>query len=47
MVTALHRNDGRILAAVETIVLSPQFRMIRGRDFLDEPIHREDRGDKR
>jgi mono/diheme cytochrome c family protein len=30
MVSELHRNDGRLSAAVLTIVRSPQFRMIRG-----------------
>jgi len=32
MVSELNRNDGRISAAVLTIVRSPQFRMVRGRD---------------
>lgn len=33
MVATMNEKDGRITAAVETIVRSPQFRMIRGRDF--------------
>jgi hypothetical protein len=33
MVSELNRNDGRVSAAVLTILRSPQFRMIRGRDF--------------
>jgi hypothetical protein len=33
MVESLNRNGGRMSAAVRTIVLSPQFRMIRGRDY--------------
>ncbi|MBL8798254.1 MAG: DUF1592 domain-containing protein [Planctomycetia bacterium] len=33
MVVALNRNEGRLSAAVLTIVRSPQFRMMRGRDF--------------
>jgi hypothetical protein len=32
MVAELHKNGGRLSAAVLTIVRSPQFRMIRGRD---------------
>jgi hypothetical protein len=36
MVAALQRQDGRIMAAIETIVVSPQFRMIRGRDHSDD-----------
>jgi hypothetical protein len=32
MVMELNKNDGRISAAVLTIIRSPQFRMIRGRD---------------
>jgi len=33
----LHKNDGRLSAAVLAIVRSPQFRMIRGRDVaIDE-----------
>jgi hypothetical protein len=32
MVAELHRNDGRVSAAVQTIVNSPQFRMIRGNE---------------
>jgi hypothetical protein len=35
MVAQLNRNDGRISAAVLTIVRSPQFRMIRGREFAE------------
>ncbi|MBL8822579.1 MAG: DUF1592 domain-containing protein [Planctomycetia bacterium] len=30
MVAALHQNDGRISAALKVLVLSPQFRMVRG-----------------
>lgn len=33
MVSELNRNGGRISAAVSAIVSSPQFRMIRGRDY--------------
>src|SRR5579883_353331 len=33
MVTALARNDGKISVAVEVIVKSPQFRMVRGSEF--------------
>ena len=33
MVAELNKNDGRLSAAVLTIVRSPQFRMIRGSDF--------------
>ena len=32
MVSELNKNDGRLSAAVLTIVRSPQFRMIRGSD---------------
>ena len=32
MVAELNKNDGRLSAAVLTIVRSPQFRMIRGSD---------------
>ncbi len=35
MVAELNKNDGRISAAVQTIVRSPQFRMVRGSDFGD------------
>jgi hypothetical protein len=35
MVGELNRNDGRLSAAVQAIVRSPQFRMIRGRDYSD------------
>lgn len=35
MVAELGKNDGRLSAAVLTIVRSPQFRMIRGREFED------------
>lgn len=35
MLAELNRNDGRISAAVLTIVRSPQFRMIRGSEFED------------
>ncbi len=34
MVSELDKNTGRISAAVQEIVQSPQFRMIRGRDFV-------------
>jgi hypothetical protein len=33
MMAEQNRNDGRISAAVQAIVRSPQFRMIRGSDF--------------
>ena len=36
MVSELNKNDGRLSAAVLTIVRSPQFRMIRGSDVADE-----------
>jgi hypothetical protein len=36
MVSELNKNDGRLSAAVLTIVRSPQFRMIRGSDATDE-----------
>ncbi len=36
MVRELDRNDGRVSAAVLTIVRSPQFRMIRGGEFASE-----------
>jgi len=32
MVAELNKNEGRVTAAVLTIVRSPQFRMIRGAD---------------
>src|SRR5581483_7839478 len=32
MVAELNKNGGRVSAAVQAIVRSPQFRMIRGRD---------------
>ena len=35
MVAEMNRNDGRVSAAVLTIVRSPQFRMIRGADSED------------
>ncbi len=35
MVAELHKNDGRLSAAVLTIVRSPQFRMIRGSEFAE------------
>jgi hypothetical protein len=35
MVSELQKNDGRLSAAVLAIVRSPQFRMIRGRDFVE------------
>jgi mono/diheme cytochrome c family protein len=35
MVAELQKHDGRLSAAVLTIVRSPQFRMIRGREFED------------
>jgi hypothetical protein len=35
MVAELNKNDGRLSAAVLTIVRSPQFRMIRGSDFAE------------
>ncbi len=33
MVAELNKNEGRLSAAVQTIVRSPQFRMVRGNDF--------------
>jgi len=36
MVGELHKHDGRLSAAVLAIVRSPQFRMIRGRDWSDD-----------
>ncbi len=35
MVVELNQNHGRVSAAILTIVRSPQFRMIRGRDFAE------------
>jgi hypothetical protein len=35
MVAALDRNEGEISAAVQVIVRSPQFRMIRGSEYPD------------
>jgi hypothetical protein len=35
MVSELNKNDGRLSAAVLAIVRSPQFRMIRGREFAE------------
>jgi hypothetical protein len=35
MIGELQKNDGRLSAAVLAIVRSPQFRMIRGRDFTE------------
>jgi hypothetical protein len=34
MLAAMDRNEGRLSAAVLAIVASPQFRLIRGRDFM-------------
>jgi mono/diheme cytochrome c family protein len=36
MVSALNKSEGRVSAAVQTIVKSPQFRMVRGSDFAPE-----------
>jgi hypothetical protein len=33
MVAELNKNEGRISAAIQAIVRSPQFRMVRGSDF--------------
>ncbi len=33
MVSELNKNDGRVSAAVQAIVRSPQFRMVRGSEF--------------
>jgi hypothetical protein len=33
MVAELNKNDGRVQAAVQVIVKSPQFRMVRGSEF--------------
>ncbi len=35
MVSELNKSDGRITAAVQTIVRSPQFRMVRGSEFSE------------
>jgi hypothetical protein len=35
MVAELDKHDGRLSAAVQAIVRSPQFRMVRGRDYAD------------
>ena len=35
MVSELNANNGRVTAAIQAIVRSPQFRMVRGRDFQD------------
>jgi hypothetical protein len=35
MVNELQKNDGRLSAAILTIVRSPQFRMIRGLEYID------------
>ena len=35
IVSELNKNDGKITAAVQTIVKSPQFRMVRGSDFRE------------
>ncbi|HQR09427.1 MAG TPA: DUF1592 domain-containing protein [Gemmatales bacterium] len=35
MVAALNNNDGRITAAMQVIIQSPQFRMIRGSEFAE------------
>ena len=35
MVTKLNNNDGHISTAVQTIVHSPQFRMIRGSEYAE------------
>ncbi len=34
MIAAMNKNDGRISAAVQEIVASPQFRLIRGSEFV-------------
>lgn len=36
MMKAMNEHDGRIGAAVQTIVRSPQFRLIRGSEFVEE-----------
>ncbi|QDU35723.1 hypothetical protein Mal4_00050 [Maioricimonas rarisocia] len=41
MMAALAANEYRFSVAVETVVLSPQFRMIRGRDATDTPLAKE------
>ena len=41
MMAALNKREGRISAAVLTIVQSPQFRMIRGRESGSEPARRK------
>lgn len=35
MVSELNKNDGRVSAAVQVIVKSPQFRMVRGSEFSE------------
>jgi hypothetical protein len=35
MVAELNKNEGRVAAAVQAIVRSPQFHMVRGSDFAD------------
>lgn len=35
MVAALNNNDGRIIAAMQVIIQSPQFRMIRGSEYAE------------
>lgn len=35
MVSELNKNEGRVSAAVQVIVKSPQFRMVRGSEFTD------------
>src|SRR5262249_29116906 len=35
MVAELQANDGHVTAALQAIVRSPQFRMVRGRDFQE------------
>jgi hypothetical protein len=35
MVAELNRHGGKISAAVQAIVRSPQFRMVRGREFVE------------
>jgi hypothetical protein len=35
MVSELNKNDGRVSSAVRAIVRSPQFRMVRGSEFVE------------
>ncbi len=41
MMTRLEQQDFRFTAALETIVMSPQFRNIRGRDMMNDTVNNE------